>query len=384
MGLPSLRTRALAAAGGALLTAVAALPASAGTSDPLRDRQWGLDQVHAEQAWPTSTGAGTVVAVVDTGVDLQHPDLQGQLVPGATFTGCGKGGGPCGNGDYRGPDGENNEDEHGTHVAGIVAAATDNGVGVAGVAPDAKIMPVKVLEEGSGSSDEIAAGIRWAVDHGADVVNLSLGGLPGTQLFTITGLDAAMAEAIAYARERGVLTVAAAGNTATPLCNDPAFTDDAICVAATDRNEAKSWFSELPNKPDMKAVAAPGGAGLVSCDDDIWSTVPSGTGSEACGESDYDAYAGTSMATPHVAGVAALLYAQGRDVADVETALLSTARQPVLGVRGQYSPVYGYGIVDAEAAVATPVTAAAPATGGTTDDGSTAKGGNGKGGKKPR
>jgi hypothetical protein len=90
------------------------------------------------------------------------------------------------------------------------------------------------------------------------------------------------------------------------------------------------------------------------------------------------------MATPHVAGVAALLYAQGRDVADVETALLSTARQPVLGVRGQYSPVYGYGIVDAEAAVATPVTAAAPATGGTTDDGSTAKGGNGKGGKKPR
>jgi subtilisin family serine protease len=354
MHLRAPHRRLLAAAGALALTVAAAAPAGAATNDPMRPQQWGLDQVHAEQAWPTSTGAGTVVAVVDTGVDLAHPDLQGQLVPGATFTGCGQGGGPCGNGDYRGPDGENNGDEHGTHVAGIVAAATDNGIGVAGVAPDASIMPVKVLEEGSGSSEEIAAGIRWAVDHGADVVNLSLGGLPGTQLFTITGIDAAMAEALAYARENGVLAVAAAGNTATPLCNDPAFTDDVVCVAATDRNEAKSWYSELPVKPDMKAVAAPGGAGLVSCDDDIWSTVPSGTGSSACGESDYDAYAGTSMATPHVAGVAALLFAQGRAVDGVESALLSTARQPVLGVRGQYSPLYGYGIVDAEAAVAAP------------------------------
>jgi serine protease len=380
--------RLIAATGGISLMLAAALPAASATSDPLRDRQWGLDQVHAEQAWPTSTGAGTVVAVVDTGVDLAHPDLQGQLVPGATFTGCKQGPRPCGNGDYRGPDGENNADEHGTHVAGIVAAATDNGIGVAGVAPDASVMPVKVLEDGTGSTDEIAEGVRWAVDHGADVVNLSLGGLPGTQLFTITGVDAALGEALAYAREHGVLAVAAAGNTATPLCNDPAFSDDVICVAATDRNEAKAWYSELPNKADQKAVAAPGGAGLVSCDDDVWSTVPTGTGSAACGESDYDAYAGTSMATPHVAGVAALLFSQGRDAADVENVLLTTSRQPVTGSTGVYSPTHGWGIVDAEAAVAAPVTATAdPGSGdtGSDDGGSNGNGnGHGKGGKKPR
>jgi subtilisin family serine protease len=372
MRLRRFPTRLAATAAAALLSMTAALPASAGTSDPLRPKQWGLDQVHAEQAWPTSTGSGTVVAVVDTGVDLAHPDLQGQLVPGATFTGCGKGGGPCGNGDYRGPDGENNEDEHGTHVAGIVAAATDNGVGVAGVAPDASIMPVKVLEEGTGSYGEIAEGVRWAVDHGADVVNLSLGGLPGTQVLPLVGVDTELAEALAYARDNGVLAVAAAGNTGTPLCNDPAFTDDVICVAATDRNEAK------------------GGAGLVSCDDDVWSTVPGGTGTEACGESDYDAYAGTSMATPHVAGVAALLFAQGRDVADVENVLLTTSRQPVTGTTGTYSPTHGWGIVDAEAAVAAPVTttAAGDSTGGTDSDGGGQGNGNGNGGgngkEKPR
>ena len=322
------------------------------TNDPLRDKQWGLDQIHAEAAWPTSTGAGAVVAVVDTGVDLRHPDLAGQLVRGATFTGCKAGKRPCGNGDFRGPDGKNNGDEHGTHVAGIVAAATNNGIGVAGVAPDADLMPVKVLEDGSGSYKDIADGVRWATNHGADVINLSLGGLPGTQALPITGLATDLSGAIAYARDRGVLTVAAAGNSATPICSDPAFTDGVICVAATDRNEVKSWYSELPNKPDLKAVAAPGGAGLIACDDDVWSTVPTGTGSKACGQSAYDAYAGTSMATPHVAGVAALLYAQGRGVNSVERALLTTARQPVTDIRGVYSPVYGYGIVDAEAAVA--------------------------------
>jgi subtilisin family serine protease len=344
----------LAATAAATLLAVTAPAASAATNDPLYARQWGLQQVRAEQAWATSTGSGAVVAVVDTGVDLSHPDLQGQLVPGATFTGCPQTQRPCGDGDHLGPDGTNDGDEHGTHVAGIVAAAAGNGIGVAGVAPDAKIMPVKVLEAGSGSSEDIADGIRWAADHGADVVNLSLGSLPGGQALSITGLDAAMADAIAYARSRGVLTVAAAGNSATPLCSDPAFTADAVCVASTDRGELKSWFSELPVKPDLKAVAAPGGAGLVSCDDDIWSTVPSGTGSTACDQGDYDAYAGTSMATPHVAGVAALLVAQGRGVDAVEGALLGTARQPLLGVRGTYTPVYGYGIVDAQAAVAAP------------------------------
>lgn len=342
-----------------LVTAAALLSTSAGlahatTNDPLRGDQWGLTQVHAEQAWGTSTGRGAVVAVVDTGVDLTHPDLKANLVPGATFTGCATSGQPCGNGDFRGPDGENNGDEHGTHVAGIVAAVANNGTGVAGVAPNARIMPVKVLEEGSGTFEDIAAGIRWSADHGADVINMSLGGLAGTQVITLTGLESSVTEAIAYANAKGTSVIAAAGNSATPACNTPAWEPGAICVASTDRNELKSWFSELPNKADLKAVAAPGGAGLISCKDDIVSTVPIGTGAASCGQKDYDYYAGTSMATPHVAGVAALLFAQGRTLANVEDALLDTARQPVTGLTGLYSPVYGWGIVDAAAAVKFP------------------------------
>ena len=369
-----------AATAGSLLAAMAMVTstttlAHAATNDPLRAQQWGLDQVRAEQAWPTSTGAGAVVAVVDTGVDFSHPDLKANLLQGATFTGC-QGTSPCGNGDFRGPDGENNADEHGTHVAGIVAAVTDNGIGVAGTAPDAKILPVKVLEDGSGSFGEIADGIRWSADNGADVINLSLGGLPGLQALTLTGVESDVTDAIAYANERGVTVVAAAGNTATPLCNTPAFEPGAICVASTDRNEVKSWFSELPNKPDLKAVTAPGGAGLAFCEDDIVSTVPLGTGSAGCGESDYDYYAGTSMATPHVAGVAALLAAQGRTRENIEAALLDTARQPLTDVTGLYSPVYGWGIVDAAAAVQQP--------GATTSVDPAPTKGNGKGKGKPK
>ncbi len=352
------RTAPLAAATCAVGLVVTAGAAGAATNDPLRPDLWGLDQVHAEQAWASSTGEGATVAVVDTGVDLGHPDLAGQLVPGATFV-CEEGHeGPCGDGGWEGIDGEGQDvDSHGTHVAGTIAAVADNGVGVAGVAPDAKIMPIKVLEDGSGSSEDIADGIRWAADNGADVVNLSLGGLPGTQALTIIGADTAMKDAIQYARDKGTLTVAAAGNSSTLLCNDPAFSSDSICVAATDRNEVKSWYSELPIKLSGKSVAAPGGAGNPlggACEDDIISTVPRGTGSADCGGADYDAYAGTSMATPHVAGVAALLMAQGRDADGAEQAILDTARQPLLGLRGTFTPVYGYGIVDAEAAVAAP------------------------------
>ena len=362
--------RATASIAGSLLSAAALVAgaitsAHATTNDPLRPQQWGLDQVHAEAAWPSSTGAGVTVAVVDSGVDLSHPDLQANLVPGATFTGCTRQNpAPCGNGDYRGPDGQNNADEHGTHVAGIIAAIDNNGIGVAGVAPDARIMPVKVLEDGTGSFAEIAAGIRWAADHGAEVVNLSLGSRPGVQALTLTGLETSVTDAIAYANSKGVAVIAAAGNSATPICNTPAWENGAICVASTDRNEVKSWFSELPNKPDLKAVTGPGGAGLLFCEDDIVSTVPQGTGRAACGLSNYDYYAGTSMATPHVAGVAALLFAQGRTLANVEDALLDTSRQPLTSVTGVYSPVYGWGIVDAAAAVK--YAGAAPATTTTT------------------
>jgi len=274
------------------------------------------------------------------------------LVAGATFIDCGNSGGPCGNGDWKGPDGVGQDpDAHGTHVSGTVAAVTDNGIGVAGVAPDASVMPIKALEDGSGSFEDIALGIRYAVDHGADVVNMSLGAAPGVQALTITGLESSVTEAIAYADSRGVLVVAAAGNESFPVCDTPSCEPGALCVTSTTREETPAYYSNGAIKPDTFSVAGPGGAGLLSCADDIVSTVPLGTGSAFCGESDYDYYAGTSMATPHVAGVAALLFAQGRTLDNVKSALVDTARTPGLG-RGLFTTSYGHGIVDALAATA--------------------------------
>ena len=351
-------TSSVAAVACAIGLVASAGSAGAATDDPLRSDLWGLDQVRAEQAWSSSRGEGVVVAVVDTGVDLGHPDLAGRLVPGADFV-CGEVKGSCGDGGWKGQDGVGQEpDVHGTHVAGTIVGSADNGIGVAGVAPDAKVMPIKVLEDGSGTNEDIAEGIRYAADHGADVINLSLGGLPGTQIFSIFGLDTTMKDAIQYARDKGTLTVAAAGNTSTLLCNDPAFSSDSICVGATDRNELKSYFSELPVTFRGKGVAGPGGSGRLlggPCSDDIISTVPRGTGTDECGEGkDYAAFAGTSMATPHVAGVAAILFGQGRSLDNVEQAILSTSRHPVFGTRGGFSALYGRGIVDARAAVAYP------------------------------
>lgn len=367
------RLGALGGAAGLVAAAALAAPATAATSDPLRAQQWGLDQIGAEAAWATSTGAGAVVAVVDSGVDLTHPDLKDNLVGGATFIDCNP---SCGNGDWLGPNRKPDEgDEHGTHVSGIVAAVTDNGIGVAGTAPDAKVMPIKALEAGSGSFEDIANGIRYAVDHGANVVNLSLGAPPGVQAITITGLESSVTEAIAYANENGVLVVAAAGNEAFPVCDTPAFEKHALCVTSTDRNELPAWYSNGAIEQDLFSVAAPGGAGLFFCEDDIVSTVPLGTGNAVCGQADYDYYAGTSMATPHVAGVGALLFAQGRTLDNVKAALTETARTPGVDATGVWTTSYGHGIVDAVAAVAYPgAGTAAPAP---------EKGNKGKGGGKP-
>jgi serine protease len=218
-------------------------------------------------------------------------------------------------------------------------------------------MPVKVLEDGSGDYADIAHGIRWAADHGADVINMSLGGTQGTQLLTLTGLETELQDAVTYAVGKGVAVIAAAGNDSVPLCDEPGFDAGVLCVVSTDKREARSAFSSGPLKLDLQAVAAPGGSLLPVCGEDIVSSVPQGTSASGatCGYGDsYDEYAGTSMATPHVAGVAALLAAQGRSVDDIYGALTSTARQPVTGLRGVFTPVYGYGIVDAAAAVAAP------------------------------
>ncbi|MDA3647347.1 S8 family serine peptidase [Saccharopolyspora indica] len=353
-----MRIRALLTAGLVGLSVLAAQTTATAqqAGDPLSEKQWGLAQLRAPEAWATSTGAGQVIAVVDTGVDLGHPELAGKLVPGATFAGCGEGPAPCGNGDWRGADGVGQPaDVHGTHVAGIAAAATGNGIGIAGVAPDARIMPVKALEDGSGSFAEIGAGVRWAADNGANVINLSLGALPGAQLLTLIGLTPETKDAIAYAREKGVVVVASAGNETAPLCGTPAWEAGALCVAATDPAELHSVYSNLGLKLDTKAVAAPGGSSLQGCDGDVWAPVPRGAGSPECGQGDYDSLAGTSMAAPQVAGVAALLGAQGRDADGIERALMRSARTPLVGARGLFTPLYGYGIVDAQAAVQQPL-----------------------------
>ena len=338
---------ALAVAAAAALTLAA--PAAAAPNDTYYGKQWGPKQINAEQAWATSTGAGQTIAVVDSGVDLDHPDLAAKIAGGADFVGCPDARNGCGTGDWEGVD------PHGTHVSGIAAAVTGNGTGIAGVAPDAKLLAVRVLGEEGGSFEEVAAGIRWSADNGADVINLSLGALPGVQALTITGLVDDARQAIAYAREKGVVVVAAAGNETAPLCGTPGFEPGALCVTATDRNEAKAWYSNLGVNEQIDAVAAPGGQGLVSCAEDILSTVPAGA-EGFCGRTTpgYDAYAGTSMATPHVAGVAALLTAQGRTDDQVVDVLEATARKPVTGTRGVYDPVYGYWIVDAGAAAAAP------------------------------
>lgn len=382
---PALAVSAVLALGITSVTSSAALGAT--TGDPLAESQFGIDQVRAPAAWATSTGAGAVIAIVDSGVELDHPDLDGQLLQGATFLDC-PSKGSCGNGDWEsGPeDRRATKSTHGTHVAGIAAAETGNGIGVAGVARDARILPVKVLDEEGGSFEDIAAGIDFSVQQGADVVNLSLGALPGVQALTFTGVISDVQDAITRAREAGVVVVAAAGNDfVSPLCGTPAFDSGALCVTATDKREQRSVYSNLGINAELQAVAAPGGSLVPVCGEDIVSTVPLGTGrSTACTGygTDYDEYAGTSMATPHVAGVAALLAAQGRGGDEIMDVLLATSRQPVTGARGAYTPTHGFGIVDAEAAVATPVLGTGPGSGtGATSGG----GGNGGGkGKKDR
>ena len=307
----------------AAILCAALLPATAHAAggDPLRSQQWGLDLIHADPAHATSTGAGATVAVVDTGIDAAHPDLAGRIGSGWDFV----------SGDSTPQDGNG----HGTHVSGIVAADAGNGIGVDSVAPGATIMPVRVLDNsGSGSDADVAAGIDWATAHGADVINLSLGAsLPTSGL----GLQDAMTAAVQRAVDHGVVVVAAAGNDGLPFCENNSLAGKVLCVGAVDKRENRSFYSSFGSG---LSLVAPGGSGMPGTDEDVLSTWNDGG---------YHELAGTSQATPHVSGVAALLVSLGVRGQAAVSRILSTATD--LGTPGP-DVQFGAGLVNAQAAVA--------------------------------
>jgi len=284
------------------------------TQDPSNSKQWGFKPLNPTAAWQHSTGKGIIVAVVDTGVDVTHPDLIGQLVDGINTRDD--------HGDTTLPTQDDNG--HGTHVAGIIAAKANNNVGVAGIAPDAKIMPIKTLgKDGTGWVSDVAEGIVWAVNHDAKIINLSLG----------SDNAALIAPAIAYAAEQNVTVVAAAGNHGDQTLTYPASIPTVISVAAIAETFTPAKTYTRPNYSNYGPtidIAAPG--------DNILSTTPNNS---------YDYYNGTSMAAPHVAGVAALVRALNPTG---DTALTLTTTSQDLGVPGR-DDFYGAGIVDAENAV---------------------------------
>ncbi|MBU2666442.1 S8 family peptidase [Actinoplanes bogorensis] len=295
---------------------VTASDAPTGT-DTYRSQQWDFNKISVASAWTKSTGSGVTVAVLDTGVDAKHPDLAADLVGGydAIANTAGVTTDPNG---------------HGTHVAGTIAAVTGNGIGISGIAPGAKIMPIRVLnDKGSGYMSDTAEGIIWATDHGAGVINMSLGA---------TSQVTAVTNAISYARSKGVVVVAAAGNErqdGSPT-SYPAADAGVIGVAATDSSDKVGSYSNAGSYVD---VAAPGSS--------ILSTYPTALG----GKTGYATMSGTSMASPHVAAVAALLKAYDKSLTpdQVESALETSAVD--LGTKGRDND-YGYGRIDAVAALA--------------------------------
>jgi len=314
------------------LISVAIIP-----SDPRWENQWAPAKIGAPAAWEITTGSEEIViAVLDTGVKLDHPDLAATVwtnpgeIPanGLDDDQNGKVDDVHGWHFYHQCSGSEclpfedddlrDDNGHGTHVAGIAAAETDNQVGIAGISWGAQLMPVKVLDEyGGGWYSDVIAGIVYAADNGADVVNLSLGGEESSQ---------ALQEAVDYSHAQGVLLIAATGNTGGTVLY-PAACDHVLGVGATDVNDVRPGFSNYGPETD---VVAPG----VS----IYSTWPWLDG--------YWHKSGTSMAAPHAAGLAALIWSARPDLSNDQVAQAISRTALDLGAPG-WDEFYGWGRIDA-------------------------------------
>ncbi|MGR3317342.1 MAG: S8 family serine peptidase [Candidatus Anammoxibacter sp.] len=296
-------------------------------NEPFYSFQWHFPMIQSVEAWGITDGFGVTVAVLDTGLRLNGNDGIGCVVQGRDIV----------NSDSDPTDGEG----HGTHVSGTIAQNSDNGVGVAGMAHGSCIMPVKVLSDsGSGSFADIAEGVRYAVDNGAKVINMSLG---TNARFNVRN-DAVMDSALDYAYNNGVTVVCAAGNDGFKKnVSYPAIYPTTIAVGAVDLQSKVTRYS---NRGDGLDIVAPGGDNTKDLNGDGFADGVLQETFDSNGVWSYWFYSGTSMSSPHVAAVAAMLYATGiaTDADSAYSALTSTAKD--LGNSG-YDSTSGYGLVQA-------------------------------------
>jgi type VII secretion-associated serine protease mycosin len=287
-------------------------------NDPRTGEQYSLNRMRVRDAWSLETGASNLVAVLDTGVYFAHPDLQGRLVPGYDFV----------NRDSNASD----DNGHGTWVAGIIAARVNDGIGIAGISWSDKILPVKIMNSnGTGTTSDLTAGIIWAADHGAKVINMSVGGFPWSQY---------VRDAVNYAWGKGVVLVGAAGNNHREESYFPASYPNVISVSATQNDdEFTNWSSYGPNVD----LSAPGAS--------VLTTNCNHTKVPACPYSvEHIIISGTSFAAPNVAGVVALIRARYPTYTASQVVNRLTSTVDDLGYAG-WDNRYGLGRVNAFRAV---------------------------------
>lgn len=283
-------------------------------NDPLYSKQWGIPMIGANKAWDILRGDGVLVAVIDTGVDYTHEDLAVNINESLGW-------------DFANNDNDAMDDNgHGTHVAGIIAATMNNNKGVVGVAPNTTIMPVKVCNKfGSCWLTDVADGIRYAVDNGASIISISLGSpLPDTWTY----------DATRYAVQKGALIIAAAGNRGIEAPEYPAAYPWVLAIGALDHDGNKAYYSQYG---DFLDLTAPGGSSDGIPEHDIISTYLNNS---------YAYMAGTSMATPYASGVAALYWSHNLSYTNKQVGIWLLRFADDLGAPG-WDKYYGYGRVDA-------------------------------------